>query len=318
MLTRKFGKLDFQVSCVGFGGAAVSGSGGGYGFGDISDQESTNLLHAALDHGINLFDTAPAYGYGQSEKNIGRAFKTRRDDVFIVSKSGVTWDHTKTLGVDNNPKLTQKMLEQSLRDLNTDYIDLYMIHWPDSKVDIRKPMEVLSRAKSQGKIKAIGLCNSNSGDIYAALEIDRVDVLQNNMNSYMQSVVKNLFDIVRNEEMGFMAYGTFDKGILTGRVVQDRTYEKADLRSWSESFKKELKDWKFEVVERLKALAKRENTSLVSLALGGVLQHPEASTALCGVRSVEQLQTTIQALENLPPQSVLDEANKIIKEEQAK
>jgi len=154
-----------------FGGAAISGEGGGYGFGDINENDSIELLNSAYDKGIRIFDTAPIYGFGLSEVRMGKAFKQTRDKVFIVSKSGVTWGENKRVDMTNDPVVTTKMLEQSLRDLQSDYIDLYMIHWPDTRVDIRRPLEVLAKAKHQGKIKHIGLCNTNIADLEKGSEI---------------------------------------------------------------------------------------------------------------------------------------------------
>ena len=113
-----------------FGGAAISGEGGGYGFGDISESAAIDLLKEAYDLGFTIFDTAPIYGFSLSEKRMGKAFKSMRDKVFIVSKSGVTWNESKRVDMTNDPKVARLMLEQSLRDLESDYIDLYMIHWP--------------------------------------------------------------------------------------------------------------------------------------------------------------------------------------------
>lgn len=127
-----------------FGGASISGEGGGYGFGDISKDNAISVLHHALERGIKVYDTAPIYGFGESERRIGEAFKNKREHAFIISKCGVTWHDSKRVNMTNDPVTTKKMIEQSLRDLSTDYIDLYMVHWPDKNTDIRHTLEVLS------------------------------------------------------------------------------------------------------------------------------------------------------------------------------
>lgn len=311
LATRKFGKLDFDVSVVGFGGASVSGEGGGYGFGAISETEAITLLHAAKNLGINLFDTAPVYGFGLSERRIGKAFKTTRDSVFIVSKCGVYSEDGEKAQITNSPDIVEKMLHQSLKDLDTDYIDLYMIHWPDSKVDIRKPMEVLAKYQAQGKIKAIGLCNTNPDDYQKAKDVARVDVLQSNCNLFDRSAQKDLWSFVREDELGFMCYGTYDKGILTGRATADRKYDAHDLRSKSAQWLRENKEPKFAAVQKIQELVKNQNFDLVSVALNGVLSHPEVSTALCGIRNIAQLESTIAATQVEVPQEVLDEVYKL-------
>lgn len=312
---RPFGSLDFQVTEIAFGGGAISGEGGGYGFGHVSDEDAISLLQEAHDRGINLFDTAPVYGFGLSEKRMGKAFLGKRDRVFIVSKGGIPWDDNKRLKLDNSPKVIQKMLEQSLKDLRTDYIDLYMIHWPDNNVDIRKPMEYLSKVKEEGKIRVIGLCNSFVEDINRACEIERVDVLQSEFNLFNSSAKDTLFDIIREKKMGFMSWGTLDKGILTGRVTPERKFDEVDARSWAPWWKNDDKTSKYKAMERINELLKETEHSGLELALGFVLQFQEISTALCGVRNTEQLETAVKALKNLPDEDVLNEAKSIADEE---
>ena len=312
---RSFGSLGFQVTEIAFGGGAISGEGGGYGFGHIKDEDALLLLHEACERGINLFDTAPAYGFGLSEKRMGKAFVGKRDDVFIVSKGGIPWDNKKRIKIDNSPTVIQKMLEQSLRDLQTDYIDLYMIHWPDKNVDIRKPMEYLSHVKNEGKIRAIGLCNSFVEDINKAFEIDRVDVLQSEFNLFNSLAKDALFSTIREKKMGFMSWGTLDKGILTGRVTPERKFDEVDARSWAPWWTNDDKTPKYRTMERINKLFKEKEHSGLELALGYVLRFKELSTALCGVRNSDQLETAIKAFENLPGKDVLDEAKSIADEE---
>jgi len=313
----KFGSLDFAVSRISFGGAAVSGEGGGYGFGLINEKDSIHLLKACHDQGINLFDTAPIYGYGMSEQRIGKAFKAMRDKAFIVSKCGITWHKDKRPHIDNSPEKTRLMLDQSLKDLGTDYIDLYFIHFPDPQTDIRETMKVLTQAKKQGKIRAIGLSNFlDPKEISKAMEIDRVDVLQAQFNLFHRDPHQQAFPYLRKEKMGFMSWGTFDKGILTGRVTRDRKFDKTDFRQadWS-SWKKD--ESKMRAMDKINPLLEKKKHSGQELALGFVLGHPEASTAICGIKSTEQLDTALKALKNLAPRSLVDEAVAIARQELA-
>ena len=319
MITRRpFGTLDFKVSEIGFGGASISGEGGGYGFGPISDDQAIALLCTSYSCGINLFDTAPVYGFRKSEERIGKAFSGKRDNIFIVSKGGIIWDDRKRIKIDNTPKVIQQMLEQSLKDLQTDYIDLYMIHWPDRNIDIRKPMEYLSRAKDDGKIRAIGLCNTSEVEIVKAGEIDRVDALQAECNLFNPLPFESLRSTLKEQKMGFMSWGTLDKGILTGRVTPGRTFDPVDARSWAPWWKHEDRTPKFKAMERIKQLLEENNHSNLELALGYVLQFSELSTALCGIRNMEQLTSAINALQHLPETPVLEEARSIAEEELAK
>jgi len=313
--TRPLGSLAVQVSVIGFGGAAISGEGGGYGFGHITEDEALLLLRTSFERGITLFDTAPVYGFGMSEQRIGKALSTNRGKTVIVSKGGVTWDNNMRIGIDNSPKVIQQMLEQSLKDLKTDYIDLYMIHWPDKNIDIRKPLEYLSRAKDEKKILAIGLCNSCVDDIAKASEVDRIDVLQGELNLFNSSTYETLESTLQEEKMGFMSWGTLDKGILTGRVTPDRLFDEVDARSWAPWWKKADRSHKYRTMKRIGDLLQESNHSGLELALGYVLHFDEVSSALCGMRDTEQLDSAVNALNNLPAHDILEEAESIVAEE---
>lgn len=309
LLVRERGELP-----LGFGGASISGEGAGYGFGDITEDQAIALLHEAKDLGIRIFDTAPIYGFGLSEKRMGKAFKSMRDDVFLVSKSGVTWHENKRVDMSNDPKITQKMLEQSLRDLDSDYIDLFMIHWPDEKVDIRKPLEVLAKAKSEGKIKHIGLCNTNLEELNKASEIDSIEAVQNQLNLFERESLE-LFDYLAENKISFMSWGTLDKGILTGRVDRDRKFDKSDCRSWAPWWKGMDKESRYKAMEKINPLLKEHGHSGLELALGHNLSYEEVSTLLCGARNSQQLNGLVKALDNLPSTDLMNEIKKIVHED---
>jgi len=296
-----------------FGGAAISGEGGGYGFGAISEIDSIDLLKLAFERGFRIFDTAPIYGFGLSEKRMGAAFKQSRENVFLISKSGVTWHENQRVNMTNDPKITLKMLEQSLRDLQTDYIDLYMIHWPDNQVDIRRPLEVLAKARHQGKIKHIGLCNTNLDDLKKSLEVERVEVVQSEFNLFENSAQLDLFPYLKDHKIDFMSWGTLDKGILSGRVDAKRKFDKSDCRSWAPWWKSENKTLKYQVVQKLAQELQENGYSLLSMALAHNLSFPELGSALCGARNIEQLESLVNTLEHLPPKELVLELLEVAK-----
>jgi aryl-alcohol dehydrogenase-like predicted oxidoreductase len=318
MQYRKFGPLDFEVSVVGFGAASISGSAGGYSFGDVSEADAIRLVHAVQDAGINLFDTAPIYGFGESERRLGKALAgARRARAFLVSKCGVDWDDQRNGGVDNSPDTTRRMLADSLRRLGTDHIDLYFIHFPDQNTDIRRTMEVLVEAKARGDIGAIGLSNTYPEDIARAQEIGPVDVLQSELNMFARYPVDALFEPVRGGGMGFMSYGTLAKGILTGRVTPDRTYDESDVRSHAPWWVGADHAPKFAAMARITPLLEAAGHTGLELALAHVLAFPETSTALCGVRTEAQLASAVAAVDHLPDSALLAEARQIVADEGA-
>jgi aryl-alcohol dehydrogenase-like predicted oxidoreductase len=316
MEKRAFGQLETKVSPIGFGGASISGEGGGYGFGDIAEQEAIRLVQKAFEAGINLFDTAPVYGFGLSEQRIGKAIDPeQREDWFLISKSGVDWDMDKRTRIDNSPSTTLRMLHQSLRNLRTEYIDLFLVHWPDPNVDIRSTMEILVRAREEEKIRAIGLSNFGPKEIEKALEVGRVDVLQHHYNAFERTFVQEqIFPVVERHALGLMSYGTLDKGILTGRVTPDRTFDSSDVRSRAPWWKNSPHHLKYEALDEILPLLESQGHTGLELALGFVLSHPQVSTALCGVRTEEQLNSAIAALNNPLSADLLEEVLEIADE----
>ncbi|MCK5883311.1 MAG: aldo/keto reductase [Bacteriovoracaceae bacterium] len=297
-MTDLLGNISASAPPIIFGGASISGEGGGYGFGDITENNAIELLHFALDSGIKIFDTAPIYGFGESERRLGKAFKSKREEVFLISKSGVTWHPNRRVDMSNDPVVTQKMLEQSLRDLDTDYIDLFMVHWPDSKVDIRRPMEILSKAKHQGKIKHIGLCNTWIGDIEKAIEVDQIEAIQNQLNVFENKNFEDVRDYLKNAHTSFMSWGTLDKGIVSGRVRSGRKYDRSDARSWAPWWKKSNYRDKISVMEEVLPILKAHGHTGLELALSYNLSMVEPIYPICGVRSIEQLTGVLDALKN--------------------
>jgi aryl-alcohol dehydrogenase-like predicted oxidoreductase len=181
MIYREYSGLSLPV--ITFGGAGISGEGGGYGFGAMSETEAEALLKSAWEKGFTLFDTAPIYGFGLSEERMGRYLPK---EAMVVSKCGVDWHESKRVNMTNDPKTSERMLNESLKRLKRDVIDIYMVHWPDKKVDFRDTLQVLIRAKETGKIKHIGLCNTTLDELSLAKEVCQVEVIQSELNLFNQ------------------------------------------------------------------------------------------------------------------------------------
>lgn len=276
------------ISKLALGGAALSGQAGGYGFGEVGEGSAESLVKHAFEAGINIFDTAPIYGFNTSEIRLGKYVKNFRDDILLVSKSGITWHNTKRVNLTNDAKTTQDMLHESLKNLQTEYIDLYLIHWPDPRVDIRIPMEVLAKAKEKGKIRHIGLCNTNNDDLALAKEIEEISVLQSECNLF-QNQLENLH---RNNEF-LMGWGTLDKGILAGTVTAGRKFSAEDARSWAPWWKKS--NWR-EKVTKVADFQKEFKLDIFDVALAYSLNN--TSTSIAGFKNIDQLTRLLSALES--------------------
>ncbi len=293
---RVFGPIDFEVSALSFGGAAVSGEGGGYGFGDISEKDSVELIRYAYDLGINLFDSAPIYGFGTSEVRIGKALKDVREKVFYVSKSGVDWHDNMRVNMSNDPKITEKMLLESLKRMDTEYLDLYFIHWPDENVDIRKPLEVLSKYKEKGVIRHIGLCNTSLDDLSKAKEIDKIDVVQSEYNMFMRGVEQEILPYCEENGIAFMSWGTLEKGILTGKYDLNASRNDSDARKSAPWWNKKDVTKKVELVDKTKKYLEETDFLYRDLAVNFNLKNKSLTTILAGPRNKNQLETLIESI----------------------
>jgi len=290
---------------IGFGGAGLSAQGGGYGFGSILSPK--DLIEQAIESGITVYDTAPIYGFNHSEITLGRELKNIREKVQIVSKSGVSWHDNKRVNMTNDPKITRSMLESSLKNLNTDYIDIYMIHWPDKRVDIRYPLEVLAKAQVEGKIKCIGLCNTTKEDLGKALELVKLEYLQSECNFFSNPLIEFSEEIAQYE-ITTMGWGTLDKGILAGSVTEDSIFEKSDARSWAAWWKKS--NWK-EKVRLVNKAQERFNLNIIDLALSYSFNNVDIS--LCGFKKTKHIQTVINSLNNQIDSKTLFEVEKFLR-----
>jgi aryl-alcohol dehydrogenase-like predicted oxidoreductase len=269
------------ISRIIFGGASVSGEGGGYGFGAMSESQAETLLKSAWESGITIFDTAPIYGFGLSEERFGRYLPS---EAQIISKSGVDWHDSKRVNMTNTKDVTEKMLHASLKRLNRDVIDIFMIHWPDERVDIREPLEVLKKAQDAGKIKKIGLCNTNLEDLKKSQDICEVSVLQSELNLFNQEPFFRLGDEWKTRLS--MSWGTFDKGILSGRVTQDRKFSKEDARSWAPWWNKKEVQKKIERTKKLELILRDFNIALPDFCIHYNLHYFGLSSCLVGLKTV--------------------------------
>ena len=302
----KFGQLDVEVSVVGFGAASISGEAGGYSFGAMADDQATNLVKAALDAGINLFDTAPIYGFGESERRLGIGLRGRRDDAFIVSKCGIDYDDQKRVKIDNDPKTTTRMLSASLRRLQTEFIDLYMVHWPDPEIDIRYTMESLVQAQDEGKIKYIGLSNPTVSDLELAHEIGTVDAVQLEASFLQYDGIESLKSQVDIEQYAVMSWGTLAKGILAGTVNRERRFEASDVRAHAPWWLNTDHEPSYRLMERIEPILKSHKCSALGLALAYLLNYGCVHSMLCGMKTQIQLTEIIDALNALPSTELIN------------
>lgn len=293
MLYRENTVLQRPVSVLGFGGAALSGEGGGYGFGEMDEASAERLLKNTWEAGLNLYDTAPIYGFGLSEERLGKYLPK---EAIIVSKGGVDWHSSRRVNMTNSPQVIEKMLLGSLKRLKREQIDIYMIHWPDKNIDIRRPMEILKKYQEKEAIAHLGLCNTNLEDLKLAGEVGEISFLQSELNVLRTQAFDDLND--NWKKYYTMSWGTLDKGILSGRVTADRKFDNSDARSWAPWWNKKEVSGKIERVKKLKLILDDYNLSLPQFCLNFNLHYYGISSCLVGIKNNKDLIELATYLQN--------------------
>jgi aryl-alcohol dehydrogenase-like predicted oxidoreductase len=297
---RAFGQTGIQVSALGFGCWEIGG-----GYGSIEENDFVRAVNRALDAGVNCFDTAEAYGFGASEKSLAKALGARRKEAVIATKFGVGYKDAPNFR-DSSRKRVTASIERSLKNLDTDYVDVYLIHWPDRNTPFDETMRALDDLVQQGKVRAIGLSNFKLEEIQACMRTRRVDVAQYCWNMFDRRMQKEIFPYFHQHGVGVMAYGSLAYGMLTGTLTEEMAFEKSDWRSrrgqmanlnlFQHLFGPEHYLNNLRAVEELKAMARRYGKSLPQFALRWTLSNPLISTALVGCRNEREVDDNLGAL----------------------
>lgn len=301
MLYRKLGNSGIDVSAIGFGAWAI----GGWMWGGSDEQQAVAAIHAALDHGVTLIDTAPIYGYGHSEEVVAKAIHDRRDKVVLATKCGLIWDreegefhfHANQEGVTFRasekkvykclrPESIRQEVEISLKRLGTTYIDLYQTHWQESTTPIADTMAELEKLKSEGKIRAIGVSNANLDHLKAYGPIDSD---QEKFSMLDRNLEKNgMLDYCRERNIAVLAYSPLSNGLLTGKIRPDRQFGPGDLRRGNRRFTPANIERVNAALEQLRPIADRHRATVGQLVIAWTYMQPGLTCVLCGARAAEQ------------------------------
>ena len=292
MERRRLGTTDLMTSPIGFGTWEMSTTM----YGSIDVQEASRAVRSAIDHGINLFDTAEVYGPCHSEQILGKALGERRKEVILVTKVGMAYDaeERNPVGTNSRYEYLIERTEGCLRRLGTDVIDLMLIHWPDWRTPFDEPMRALAKLKQDGKIRHGGVSNFNVELLEHCRHITDIAVNQVGYHLFDQRMQKSVLPYCLAHHIGFMAYGTLGFGLLTGAFKPDHAFEDNDWRRGGSAFglplfRREHFARELRVGERLAALAARYGKSLAQLAIAWVLSNPAVSVALVGMRNDREL-----------------------------
>lgn len=276
-----------KVSQVGLGTWAI----GGWMWGGTDEKVSIAAIHQALDKGINLIDTAPVYGFGVSEEIVGKALKAygKRDQIVLTTKVGLSWTGPETVFRDSRKETIAKEIEASLKRLQTDYIDLYLVHWPDTLTPFEETAAALKKLLDQGKIRAIGVCNFSQQQMEAFQKGGPLHVLESPFNLFEREMENKELAYCLQKKIGVLGYGSLCRGLLTSMVRAQSHFKGDDLRKGDPKFQEPHFSEYLACVSRLEQFAKKKyNRSSLSLAVRWSIDKG-ISVALWGVRKPEQL-----------------------------
>ena len=302
MKYRSLGKSGIEASIVGVGAWAV----GGWMWGGADETESVRAIHAAIDAGVNLIDTAPVYGFGHSEEIVGRAIRDRRDKVVLATKCGLVWHEEKGaffFASDEKhprdqgpikvyrhlaPETIRREIEWSLKRLGTDRIDLLQTHWQDSMTPIADTMHALMALKKEGKIRAIGCSNATPEQMDEYRAAGDLDVDQELFSMLDRKHERENLPYCAKHKIAFFAYSPLAQGLLTGKIGPDRTFREGDQRGLKPRFSAENRLKIQRLLDLFSPIAERHGISLGQLAIAWTLSQKGCTHALVGVRTARQ------------------------------
>jgi len=297
METRSFGTSDLKTSAIGFGGWPM----GRGQYGPIDEKEAIAAVHRAIDLGVTLFDTAAVYGWGVGEEMMGHALKGHRHDVVLVTKGGRRWEREANIRAsDSSRQFLEQGLEESLRRLQTDYVDLFLIHWPDENRPFEEPMDVFARWQREGKIRYGGVSNFSVPQMEECLRYFPIACDQVGYNLFDRRPEDEIIPFCQENGLGFMAYGSLSYGLLTGTMTPDTDFGEDDWRRTRRAFGLPIFEGEhflrnLTVVERLKEIASGHGKTVAQLAIAWVLSNPALTVALAGIRKPAEIEENVKA-----------------------
>jgi aryl-alcohol dehydrogenase-like predicted oxidoreductase len=301
-----------KVSRIGLGTWAI----GGLDWGAIPDEVAIATCLSAVERGINLIDTAPIYGHGRSEEIIGKAMRAqgRREAFFIATKAGLEWtDH----GVFANltaARLRQEV-EDSLRRLGTDYIDLYQVHWPDTLIPVAEVAALLAEFQREGKVRALGVSNFSVAQMEEFRSVVPLASNQPPYNLFEREIDQEILPWCAANGVAILTWSTLCRSLLAGRVTRGMNFDAKDIRSMDPKFREPRFSQYMTAVERLAAFAReRYGKTVLELAARWVLDRPGISVALWGAKRPEQLDAVAGVLGWKLDPSAMAEIDRIVAE----
>jgi aryl-alcohol dehydrogenase-like predicted oxidoreductase len=309
--TVKLGMTDLEVFPVAFGAWELGGE-----WGQFDEEAGVAAIRHARELGVNLFDTAQGYGFGASERLLGRALRdeldNRRDEVMIATKGGLRMTE-EGLVRDASPAWLRSGVDDSLRALGVDYLDLYQVHWPDRKVPLAETARALQELVDGGKIRHVGVSNFDAGQMAEFARTRPVETLQPPYHLFRRDIEAEVLPYCREHDVGVLVYGPLAHGLLTGALNEKTTFAPDDWRSGAPFFKGETYHQNLQVVGELERFASEQlGVSVSRLAIAWALANPAVQVAIVGARSPSHIADSVAAAELHLSEADLEEIDRII------
>ena len=292
--TRQLGNTDILVTPVAMGCWPITGITSI----DVNEADSLATLQAAVDAGINFFDTAYIYGYdGESERMIARALGPQRDRIVIATKCGLHWDENKTQARDARPETIQRECEESLRRLNTDRIDLYYLHAPDPNVPLAESAGAFRELLDAGKIRSVGVSNlSTTAQFEEFHGVCPITASQPHYNMLQREIEADQVPWCVEHDVSLCVYWPLMKGFLAGKLPRDHVWDPKDGRQKYPVFQGEQWDRTHDFLDKLRPLAEESGLTLPQLVIAWTIRRPGITAALCGAKRPDQIRDTAAAM----------------------
>lgn len=300
--TRQLGNSDMHITAIGFGAWAIGGGDWEFSWGAQDDNDSIAAIHRALDLGINWIDTAAVYGLGHSEEVVARALASRSEKPYVFTKCSMVWDKNepgknKKIGHSLKKDSIRRELEDSLRRLKMEAVDLYQIHWPDPEADIEEGWETMQQLKKEGKARWVGVSNFSVAQMERIAKIAPITSLQPPYSMLNRKVEAEILPYCEKHNIGVINYSPMVSGLLTGAMTRERI-EKMPADDWRRKnarFQEPQLSRNLQLVELLRAIGKPHGRSPGEVAIAWTLRQHAVTAAIVGGRNAKQVEGVIGA-----------------------
>jgi aryl-alcohol dehydrogenase-like predicted oxidoreductase len=297
METKKLGNSDLDLTPIGFGAWAIGGGDWAHGWGPQDDNDSIAAIHKALDLGINWIDTAAVYGLGHSEEVVARALKTTSHKPYIFTKCAMRWNDKGEIY--NSLKEIRREVEDSLRRLQVETIDLYQIHWPNPDSEIEEGWSTMADLQREGKVRWIGVSNFSVSQMERALKIAPITSNQPPYSMLNRTAEPEILPFTLQNGIGTINYAPMHSGLLTGAMSKERVaaFPENDFRRRAKNYQEPLLSRNLAVADLLKTIGARHGVAAGVIAIAWTLHNPAITAAIVGGRNAKQVEGVIPAMD---------------------